>query len=97
MSKKTNSTDLIRLFSRITLLTQLGLSIVIPPILAVLLASWLQKRFGLGDWVILAAILLGVLSGISSVLSLVWRESRREAARDEKDRAGNGKEGKESE
>lgn len=78
MDKKTNSADFVRLLSRISLLTQLGLSIVTPPILAVLFALWLQKRFDVGDWVLLAAILVGIVSGVSSVFSLVRREAERE-------------------
>lgn len=87
MDKKPNSADFIRLLSRISLLTQLGLSVVTPPILAVLLALWLQKRFGAGDWVMLAAILVGVVSGVSSVFSFVRREAARETRRGEEQSA----------
>ena len=79
MSKKPDTAELLRLFSRLSLLTQLGLSVVTPPILAVLLALFLQKRFGLGDWVLLCAILIGIVSGVSSVFSFVRREAKREA------------------
>ena len=82
MKKSTDAAELVRLMSRIALLTQLGLSMVTPPILCVLCALWLQNRFGVGDWVILAAILLGVGSGVSGVFSFVRREAAREARRD---------------
>ena len=85
MGKKPDTAELLRLFSRLTLLTQLGLSVVTPPILAVLLALFLQKRFGMGDWVLLAAIVLGLVSGISSVFSFVRREALREAKQVRKD------------
>lgn len=67
-----------RILSRITLVTQLGFSLVTPPVLLVLLALWLQNRTGAGDWLLLAAILTGVLAGISSV----WQLLRAELARD---------------
>ncbi len=82
MKQTSDRTELVRLLSRITLLTQLGLSVVTPPILAVLLALWLQERFGLGDWVLLCGILLGILAGVTSVFGFVRREAAREARRD---------------
>ena len=57
--------------SRIGLLTQLGLTLVAPPLLLVLGALWLQKRFGCGDWILLAAILVGVISGICGAAGLI--------------------------
>lgn len=44
----------------LTWLTQLGLSLTVPPILCLAAADWLSRRFGLGEWVFLAAIILGV-------------------------------------
>ncbi len=57
--------------SRIGLLTQLGLTLVVPPLLLVLGALWLQKRFGWGDWLLLAAILVGVAAGIAGAAGLI--------------------------
>lgn len=92
MEKKPDSAEIIRIFSRISLLTQLGLSVVTPPILAVLLALWLQRKFGFGDWVLLTAILVGIVSGVSSVFSLVRREAAREArAENTEKKEGNGR------
>lgn len=69
---------MLRIWSRISLLTQLGLSVAAPPILLVFLALWMQKRFAVGEWVLLCAILLGVFSGAVSVYSFVRREMERE-------------------
>ena len=88
MSKKSDSVEFIRLFSRISLLTQLGLSVVTPPILSVLLSLWLQDRFGVGDWILLCAILIGIVSGVSGVFSFVRREAQRETRREAHLRAG---------
>ena len=88
MKRNTDVSELVRLLSRISLLTQLGLSVVTPPILSVLLALWLQKRFGLGDWVLLCAILAGILAGVTSVFSFVRRECAREMKKREKENDG---------
>lgn len=70
--------ELIRVLSRITLITQLGLSLVLPPVLLALGAMWLQKRFGVGDWLLVCAILTGVLSGACSAYQLLRAELSRE-------------------
>lgn len=44
----------------LTWLTQLGLSLAVPPILCLMAADWLSKQFGLGEWVFLAAVVLGI-------------------------------------
>lgn len=41
-------------------LTQLGLSLAVPPVLCLLGAGWLVRRFALGPWVYFAAMLLGL-------------------------------------
>ena len=41
-------------------LTQLGLSIALPPIFCLWGAGWLARRFGVGEWVYFVAIVLGV-------------------------------------
>lgn len=50
----------------LTWLTQLGLSLAVPPILCLLAANWLSKRFGLGEWVFLVAIILGIGAAAST-------------------------------
>ena len=42
-------------------LTQLGLSVALPPADFILLAVWLRDRFAWGDWVLWVGILLGVI------------------------------------
>ena len=48
-------------------LTQLGISVAVPLAGFVLLAIWLQGRFGLGDWVIWTGIALGVVCAIDGL------------------------------
>lgn len=45
-------------------LTQLGLSVAVPPICFILLAVWLRSNHGWGSWVIWAGIVLGVYSAV---------------------------------
>lgn len=45
-------------------LTQLGLSVAVPPICFILLAVWLRGTHGWGSWVIWVGILLGVYSAL---------------------------------
>ena len=42
-------------------LTQLGLSVALPPLGFILLAVWLQNRFDWGSWVLWVAIILGII------------------------------------
>lgn len=48
-------------------LTQLGLSVAVPPAVLVFLAVWLRNRFGWGVWVIVAAAVLGILLAINGL------------------------------
>ena len=56
-------------------LTQFGLSVVLPPVLFLLGAVWLRKQFGLGGWVILVGVALGMVAAISS-LKTIERQGR---------------------
>lgn len=53
----------------LTWLTQLGFSIVSPLALCVLGSVWLRDRFGLGTWVVIAGLLLGLGGAVSAGLS----------------------------
>ncbi len=62
-------------------LTQLGLSVALPPTGFILLAVWLQNRFAWGNWVIWAGIVLGVVGAIDGLrvsLKAMERMSREE-------------------
>lgn len=49
------------------LVSQLAISMVTPILLMIFVCTWLKNTFGLGDWVIIAGLLLGVGSGLDSV------------------------------
>ncbi|MBQ1234123.1 MAG: AtpZ/AtpI family protein [Oscillospiraceae bacterium] len=48
----------------LTAFTQIGISTVVPIVFFIWGASWLQNKFGLGNWILLFGILLGVASGM---------------------------------
>ena len=45
-------------------ITQLGLSVAIPPLGFTLLAVWIRNRFALGTWVVILGIVIGVICAI---------------------------------
>lgn len=60
-------------------LTQLGLSVALPPVGFILLAVWLRDSFGWGSWVIWAGIVLGVIcaaEGLRTSLKAMSRISK---------------------
>lgn len=55
--------------SALTYLTQVGLSIATPLVLCLLGAWWLNARFGVGEWIFIVGIVLGLGGGVSSFVS----------------------------
>ncbi len=74
-------------------LTQVGFSVAVPPILFLLGAWWLQRRFGLGVWVWAAAIVLGLGTAASSLRSY-YRYIQRRAGGPRGQKPHDGPEGK---
>lgn len=61
-------------------LTQLGLSVAMPLAGFILLALWLQSKFGWGDWVLWAGIIVGAVcavDGFRSSLKAMERLSKK--------------------
>lgn len=54
-------------FNLLIWLTQLGLSVALPPLGFILLAVWLRDRFGWGNWIIWAGIVIGVVCAIDGL------------------------------
>lgn len=50
-------------------LSQLGISIVSPLILCLFGSVWLRNRYGLGSWLIVLGLLLGLLGSFSAGLT----------------------------
>ncbi len=62
-------------------ITQLGLSVAVPPAGFILLALWLRDRFGWGKWVMIVAVILGLIcavEGLRSTLKTMSRMSKNE-------------------
>ena len=45
----------------VTTFGQLGFTLITPPVVMALLGWWLQSRFGLGTWVMILCLLVGLL------------------------------------
>ncbi len=57
-------------------LTQLGLSVAVPPVLMILLALWLQNSCGLGNWVVWTGVVIGIsmaIDGLRTSLKVMQR------------------------
>lgn len=60
-----------KVLSLIIWVTQFGFSILFPPCVFLLLANWLQNKFGFGGWIIVVCGVLGLLTAISTAKSCV--------------------------
>ena len=57
--------------SLLTWVTQLGFSILFPTCAFLLLAHWLQDRFGLGAWIMVLLGIFGLLTSYSTAKSCI--------------------------
>lgn len=57
-------------------LTQLGLSVALPLAGFIFLALWLRKTFSLGNWVLWAGIIIGIIAAIDGLLQSMKTLSR---------------------
>ena len=60
MNKRSNLIELLRLVSYVS---QFGLSVVMPIVLCVLLGVWLNMSYGVGEWLIVLLLVVGLISG----------------------------------
>lgn len=76
--------SLTKIMRGLVLVGQLGISIITPPVVLILLARWLMDRFGWGLWVMVAAILVGIITAFASAWStlkkLIPKNDRSSAA-----------------
>ena len=63
-------------------MTQLGLSVALPPLGFILLACWLRNRWGWGDWVIWVGIVLGIVCAIDGFRTTVKAMNRMDHRKD---------------
>lgn len=62
-----------KLVRTVTLLGQFGFTFITPPVVMGLLGWWLQDRFGLGLWVMLICLLLGLMTSFAGALRFYRR------------------------
>lgn len=62
-----------KLVRTVTLLGQFGFTFITPPVVMGLLGWWLQNRFGLGTWVMLICLLLGLMTSFANALRFYRR------------------------
>lgn len=48
-------------------LTQLGISVAVPLGGFILLGVWLRQQFGMGIWVVLAGVLIGIICAVDGL------------------------------
>ena len=74
----------------IAMFTQIGIMIAVPPVLLAVLGVKLCERFGIGYWLVMILIVIGLLSAAASVRSTL-RGLHRDRERSEKaDGVGSG-------
>ena len=66
----------------LSMLTQLGMSVALPPVLCIFAALWVQKKWAVGDWILVVALLAGLVSGACSFASFI-RTARYKAKKEE--------------
>ena len=62
--------------SLLTWLTQLGISVALPPAALILAAVWLRSQFGWGEWVIWASVVLSIYCAVTGFISSLRALSR---------------------
>ena len=65
-------------------LTQLGISVAVPPACFIFLAVWLRNRFALGQWILWVGILLGLVSAIDGLRTSLKTMARISESKEEK-------------
>lgn len=68
-----------------TLLTQLGFSLITPPLVMVWLTTWLNEKFSVGIWIVVVGIVVGVLAAVSSAITFFRRYTAKEDEEDKPD------------
>ena len=62
-----------RTWRYLSLVSQLAISMVTPVLMMIFLCTWLKNKFGFGDWIVIAGLLLGIGSGLSTVWTYLKR------------------------
>lgn len=63
--------------------TQLGISISVPPAAFILLAVWLRNRFDWGSWIVVVGVIIGVICAVEGFVSSIKAMRRFEKKKEE--------------
>ena len=66
-------------------LTQLGISVAVPPVVFILLGVWLRNRFSLGNWVVIVTVVVGVICAIDGLRTSLKAMERMSASKEKED------------
>ena len=64
----------------ISFLTQFGFSVITPILLCIFCGIWIRNKFGLGDWIVFIAIIIGLISAFYSsvsIFSYIFKEAKK--------------------
>ena len=76
--------DLYQAARHLVWLTQFGLSIAVPLVAAILLAVWLRQHFGLGGWVVVAGVFVGLFGAVSGLVTSLRAIDRQAGEKEDK-------------
>ena len=62
-----------KLLKTLTLLGQFGFTFITPPVTMGILGWWLQSRFGVGTWVMLVCLLIGLMTSFAGAVRFFRR------------------------
>lgn len=83
MKNQSNLREIMRALGRIGGVAGFGISVVTPLVMCILFAVWLKKRYGFGEWVIAAAVIVGLISAgcgaYRTIRGFLREEERRDA------------------
>jgi len=54
----------------LSMLTQVGITLITPILLCILFASWLVRKLGIGSWVVILGAVIGAASGFLNL----WKQ-----------------------
>ena len=63
-------------FEMLTLIMQLGISMLVPILLCTFFGVWLDRRFG-GDWIPVVGFVIGAAAGMESVYKIIKKYIKR--------------------
>ncbi len=83
MKDQNNFREIMNALGRIGGVAGFGLSAVTPLVVCILFSVWLRNRFGMGEWVVITAVIVGLISAgcgaYRSIRAFLREEERRDA------------------